>query len=256
MNFEGESRGREDDVQIVSREEVSPIEPEGEDRLLNYIEGPDLERIFNLAAALFMGADKDRICEDPELLMPRHPLWRSRVGKDVAADVAICDLIRRFTEHLVGYSSLGDVQEMSQEQRAAETARIKNILLRSAKDSESLSTIIADFETTLNRLMRLNLSANACAVLVASVSNAIYYGMKDAPLMSQAQELVLYPIIRDELAGESAEELLKGLKISEKFFPVMIDCLVELNEGDHLRLKQEIEAEVRALEEWLKRERT
>lgn len=247
MNSEGGSREREDDVQV---------EPKGEDRPLNYMEGPDLERILSLAAALFAGADKDRICEDPELLMPRHPLWRSRVGKDVAADVAIWDLIRRFTEHLIGYSCMGDVQKMSSEQRAAETARIKNILLRSAQNPESLSAIIADFETTLTRLMRLNLSANAGAVLVASVSNAVYYGTKDAPLMSQAQELVLYPIIRDELAGESTEELLKGLKISEKFFPVMIDCLVELNEGDHLRFKQEIEAEVRVLEDWLKRERT
>lgn len=171
-----------------------------QEQFLTYPEGLDETKLDGLIQAIIDGVDREKLFQEPRLRRVRHPLLQERIGKDVALNVEISNLISNSAVALTTSDRISNKEHLIENAQRAE-----DILFQAANDMQALKANLDTLKAMVTRLAKLNPDADyfRFSALVKSMIE------KRLKMPSAVQNYVLYcPVTADSL-GETREEVLK-----------------------------------------------
>ena len=149
---------------------------------------------------LLDGINRDVLIQDERLTRVRHPLLEELVGKEVALNTEIHNLITGIVMAL----SISD-RFSNKAQLQERIPHIESILLDSAKDPETFQANLLALKDATSKIAELNFNEDENEV--ENLVEVLIRGKLKMPNL--VQELLIYPPASGLSSGESKEDALK-----------------------------------------------
>lgn len=236
----------DDSGEVVSQEEVGEggngdvEEPEG----LVYPSGLDEERMGEMVQELLDGIDRDRLYQDERLTRVRHPLLTERMGREVALNCEIYNLIDGLT---------GAILERDNSVRArshAERMQAQDILVDNASDRNDFIPNLQAFMEAVVKCAELNLEPTPDDMRVRGVVQGLLKS-RLVEMPNVVHDYILYPPVTLVSLGEPIEQALQGLEDVEAEW---LEALGKKDDEGSMVMKKAVEAEVAAVKAWFEKE--
>jgi len=208
---------------------MDALKPKG----LTYPEGLDEAKTSESIQTILDGIDRERLFEDRRMTRVRHPLLAERIGRDVALNTEIHNLLADIALELY----------VSNNTDNSGIHIIEDILLSAAKDPKTFRANLAAFKDAVIQLSKSNSDGDGLEIS-GLVSNLLRQKLK---MPNLAQEFILYPTVTISSLGESNEDALKTLEGCREQF---LDAFGGKNGDDTEALKEAVEAEAAAVKAW------
>ncbi len=206
--------------------------------LIKYPQGLDQAGFVELVKKVLDGIDSERLFQDQRRMRVRHPLLKERIGKDVAVNMEIYNLMNA----VISGKTIAPSDENIELIEGGKIA--EEILLDAAKDRELFGTDLANLTTNAQNINSENPEDDVIATeLVATVIR------KELKMANMAQDLILYGAVTRDVLEEPAEAILKVMETAKADFLTFI----EGQSGEDVeRFQREVMDEVDAIKAWFK----